>query len=148
MSSTTQQPADHLYETSSCRTYKATPSPSTSHAATNSRGKHPGAERPPQTGLLSQPTCTESGQREVRKLPREVEDRLHIETTATLTPPVGQFVINVVLQLAGIAAVIVFGIITIQALKAARQAIFEARVANQLAIIQICTEVRFWSLMH
>ncbi len=64
-------------------------------------------------------------------------------TTATLTPPLGQFVINLLLQLAGIVAAIAFGIFAVESLNVAKQANIEARIANQVAILGICTQVRF-----
>jgi len=51
-------------------------------------------------------------------------------TTATLTPPLGQFIINLLLQLAGIAAAVAFGIFAVESLNVAKQANIEARVAN------------------
>lgn len=68
--------------------------------------------------------------------------------TATLTPPLGQFVINLLLQLAGIVAAIAFGIFAVESLNVAKQANIEARIANQVAMLGICTQVRYWSSLH
>jgi hypothetical protein len=68
--------------------------------------------------------------------------------TATLTPPLGQFVINLLLQLAGIVAAVAFGIFAVESLNVAKQANIEARTANQVAMLGICTQVRFWPPIH
>jgi len=65
-----------------------------------------------------------------------------------LSPPLGQFVINLLLQLAGIVAAIAFGIFAVESLDVAKQATIEARVANQLAMLTICTQVRSWPSIH
>lgn len=61
-------------------------------------------------------------------------------TTATLTPPLGQFVVNLLLQLAGIVAAIAFGIFAVESLNVAKQANIEAKVANQVAMVALCTQ--------
>lgn len=69
-------------------------------------------------------------------------------TTATLTPPLGQFIVNLLLQLAGIVAAVAFGIFAVESLNVAKQANMEARVANQVAMFAICTQVRPWASTH
>lgn len=75
-------------------------------------------------------------------------------TKATLSPPLGQFFINMILQLAAIAAAIAFGVFAVKSIDIARtangyaktansyaaQALEEARVANQVALLAICSQ--------
>ena len=64
---------------------------------------------------------------------------------ATLSPPLGQFVINVILQIAGFAAAISFGVfavksvtVAIQSENLANAALEQALLANQVALINLC----------
>ncbi|KAL9637720.1 MAG: hypothetical protein Q9164_002023 [Protoblastenia rupestris] len=68
-----------------------------------------------------------------------------LPSRATLTPPIGQFIINSTLQTAALAAAIAFGIfavksvnIAISANETAARQLDEARVANQVAFFVLC----------
>lgn len=67
------------------------------------------------------------------------------QRVATLLPPAGQFLINTLLQAAGIAAVIAFGVYAVKSVTVgnsanqyADQAVRQAVTANQLAILAVC----------
>lgn len=71
----------------------------------------------------------------------------HPITNAILTPPPGEFFINLVLQVAGIVAAIAFGVFAVESVNVAKiantlakQAIEEGRVANQVAMLALCTQ--------
>lgn len=83
-----------------------------------------------------------NGSSERAQSPPTTAPGLYPMMTATLTPPLGQFVINLLLQLAGIVAAIAFDIFAVQSLNVAKQANIEARIANQIAMLGICTQVR------
>lgn len=82
------------------------------------------------------------------------ENRLLNETRATLTPPLGQFFINMILQIAAFAAAIAFGVFAVKSIDIARtankysasansyaaQALEEAHVANQIAMLAVCSQ--------
>lgn len=55
-----------------------------------------------------------------------------------LSPPVGQFVINTLLQIAGFVAAIAFGIYAVQSVKVGKDANQWADIANQLALLDLC----------
>lgn len=62
-----------------------------------------------------------------------------------LRPPIAQFIINFVLQIAGFAAAIAFGIFAVKSVREsivandyANQALDTARAANQLALLTLC----------
>lgn len=64
---------------------------------------------------------------------------------ATLSPPVGQFIINTILQMAGFAAAIAFGVFAVRSVNVghdanrfAAQALDEAVIANKLAMLALC----------
>ena len=64
---------------------------------------------------------------------------------ATLSPPLGQFVINTILQTAAFVAAIAFGVFAIKSVHIANtandyaaKALEEARIANQVAMLAIC----------
>ncbi|KAL9621792.1 MAG: hypothetical protein Q9160_003765 [Pyrenula sp. 1 TL-2023] len=64
---------------------------------------------------------------------------------ATLSPPVGQFIINTILQMAGFAAAIAFGVFAVKSVSVghdanrfAAQALDEAVIANKLAMLAVC----------
>jgi hypothetical protein len=68
---------------------------------------------------------------------------------ATLSPPVGQFVINSLLQVAGFIAAIAFGVYAVKSVdvghsanESAGQAVQQAVIANQLAILAVCGSFR------
>ncbi|KAL8822666.1 MAG: hypothetical protein Q9191_006598 [Dirinaria sp. TL-2023a] len=71
----------------------------------------------------------------------------HPITNAILSPPPGEFFINLILQVIGIVAAIAFGVFAVQSLNVAktantltRQALEEARIANQAAMLSLCTQ--------
>ena len=84
----------------------------------------------------------------------EKKNGLLKKTTATLTPPLGQFFINMILQIAAFAAAIAFGVFAVKSIDIARtaneysasansyaaQALEEARVANQVAMLAVCSQ--------
>lgn len=66
---------------------------------------------------------------------------------ATLSPPLGQFFINMILQLAAFAAAIAFGVFAVKSIDIARtantyadRALGEARIANQVAMLAVCSQ--------
>ena len=63
---------------------------------------------------------------------------LHGSAAVTLSSPIGQHVVNVVLQLAGIVAAISFGYFAVQSVQIANRANAEAHLANQIAIYALC----------
>ncbi|MCJ1301654.1 hypothetical protein MMC08_004455 [Hypocenomyce scalaris] len=67
-----------------------------------------------------------------------------IKATATLSPPLGQFFLNTILQIAAFVAAIAFGVFAVKSVKIANaanayaaRALEEARVANQVAMLSI-----------
>ena len=63
----------------------------------------------------------------------------------TLTPPLGEFIISSVLQLLALCIAIAFGIFAVKSVTVATQAnsyaiqaLAEARLANQIALLAIC----------
>ena len=74
--------------------------------------------------------------------------------TATLTPPLGQFFINMILQIAAFVAAIAFGVFAVKSIDIARtaneysarangyaaEALEEARLANQVAMLAVCSQ--------
>ena len=63
---------------------------------------------------------------------------LHGSAAVTLSSPIGQHVVNVILQLAGIVAAISFGYFAVQSVQIANRANAEAHLANQIAIYALC----------
>lgn len=61
-------------------------------------------------------------------------------TVTRLAPPVGQFVINTLLQFAGFVAAIAFGIYAVQSVTVSRDANQAADVANPLALLGLCLQ--------
>ena len=68
-----------------------------------------------------------------------------LPSTATLTPPIGQFIVNSTIQIATLAAAVAFGIFAVKSLNVAIGAnetaacqLDEARVANQVAFFVLC----------
>lgn len=64
---------------------------------------------------------------------------------ATLSPPLGQFIINTFLQIAGFAAAIAFGVFAVKSVTVgnnantfAAKALDEAVIANKLAMLAVC----------
>lgn len=55
-----------------------------------------------------------------------------------LSSPIGQYIVNVVLQMAAIVAAVAFGYYAVQSVQVANRAYNEAHLANQLAIYAIC----------
>lgn len=85
---------------------------------------------------------------------RESLNRTSKKSIATLSPPLGQFFINTILQIAAFAAAIAFGVFAIISIDIARaaneysaransyaaRALEEARVANQVAMLAVCSQ--------
>ena len=75
--------------------------------------------------------------------PYQRQNNLNADTV--LSPPIGQFVTNTLLQAAAFAAAIAFGVFAIKSVNRAdtansyaAQALEEARIANQIAMIILC----------
>ena len=62
----------------------------------------------------------------------------HNSTIVKLSSPIGQHIVNVILQLAAIVAAIAFGYFAVESVHVAEQANAEAHLANQIAIYAIC----------
>lgn len=62
----------------------------------------------------------------------------HNSTIVKLSSPIGQHVVNVILQLAAIVAAIAFGYFAVESVQVANRANAEAHLANQIAIYAIC----------
>jgi hypothetical protein len=67
------------------------------------------------------------------------------QQVTTLSPPIGQFVINTILQIAAIGAAIAFGVYAVRSVTVgsdansyAAKAVEQAVTANQLAILALC----------
>ena len=58
-----------------------------------------------------------------------------------LSSPIGQHIVNVILQLAAIVAAIAFGYFAVESVQVANQANSEAHLANQIAIYAICNSI-------
>jgi hypothetical protein len=74
-----------------------------------------------------------------------LNDRIPFPTVAKLSPPIGQFVINTILQMAAFAAAIAFGVYAVKSVTVANDAnhyaamaVQQALTANQLAILAVC----------
>ena len=63
---------------------------------------------------------------------------LHDSPIVKLSSPIGQHIVNVILQLAAIVAAIAFGYFAVESVQVGNQANAEARLANQIAIYAIC----------
>ena len=85
------------------------------------------AARMPSTGKARTAMTTDS----LHGLPRN-------STILKLSSPIGQHVVNVILQLAAIVAAIAFGYFAVESVQVANQANAEAHLANQIAIYAIC----------
>lgn len=83
--------------------------------------------------------------------PGEKLNRLSRYKTATLYPPLGQFFLNMILQIAAFASAIAFGVKSIDTAKTANEysaransfaarALEEARVANQVSMLAVCLQ--------
>ena len=77
--------------------------------------------------------------------PHQLLNPPYTVTKTVLSPPIGQFVINTLLQAAAFAAAIAFGVFAIKSVNKAdtanyyaAQALEEARIANQIAMILLC----------
>lgn len=55
-----------------------------------------------------------------------------------LANPIGQYIINVMLQMFAIAAAVVFGYFAVQSVRISDRAYKEAYLANQIAIYAVC----------
>jgi hypothetical protein len=74
--------------------------------------------------------------------------RLPLQQVTTLSPPIGQFYINLLLQAAAFAAAIAFGVYAVKSVTVgheantyAQQATQQASVANQLAMLALCLSI-------
>ena len=94
---------------------------------------------PPKHELCERRSVLPDVTKELPLLPN-VTKGLPLRTTATLTPPLGQFIVNSFLQLAGIVAAISFGVCAVESLSVAKQANIEAKIANQVSMLAICTQ--------
>ena len=56
----------------------------------------------------------------------------------TLSSPIEQHIVNIVLQMAAIVAAVAFGYYAVQSVQVANRANDEARLANQIAIYALC----------
>ena len=69
-------------------------------------------------------------------------DRLHglphNSPIVRLSSPIGQHIVNVILQLTAIVAAIAFGYFAVESVQVANRANAEAHLANQIAIYAIC----------
>ena len=79
----------------------------------------------------------------VEKVPEESQSHVarqlhHSSAVVTLSSPIGQHIVNVILQLAAIVAAIAFGYFAVQSVQIANRANEEARLANQIAIYAVC----------
>lgn len=101
---------------------------------------------PKKSGSSSNPTAPEKEGEQLNRLLKR--------KTATLSPPLGQFFINMLLQIAAFAAAIAFGVFAVKSIDIARtankysasannyaaRALEEARVANQVAMLAVCSQ--------
>jgi hypothetical protein len=69
-----------------------------------------------------------------------------LKHVAVLSPPIGQFIINIIIQALGLGAAIAFGVYAVKSVTAANdankyasEAILQAVMANKLAILAVCT---------
>lgn len=109
---------------------------------------------PDTTNPVPPKICESSSSHTAPKIEGENLNRLLKQTTATLSPPLGQFFINMILQIAAFAAAIAFGVFAVKSINIARtaneysasansyaaRALEEARVANQVAMLAICSQ--------
>lgn len=110
---------------------------------------------PPKKSGSSSKSHSAHGKKEEEKTNGFLEKTTALKrVTATLTPPLGQFFINMVLQIAAFVAAIAFGVFAIKSIDIARtankysamansyaaQALEEARLANQVAMLAVCSQ--------
>ena len=57
---------------------------------------------------------------------------------ATLTPPLGQFIISTVLSVAGLVAAVAFGVFAILSVRLSQDANAQTFAQNQLALLGLC----------
>lgn len=119
----------------------------TSESGASSPNENARARRRPHAESPSSQTTTKNESDAKGNLSPDIATGVASMTTATLTPPLGQFVINLLLQLADIVAAVAFGVFAVESLSVAKQANVEARVANQVAMLAICTQVRLQSFL-
>lgn len=100
----------------------------------------------PQSGRASSHNYGTSGNKPVlrKQLPKATPSPV-TEAGQVLKPPIGRFVINVALQVAGIIAAVAFGVFAIKAVTVgnqangyASQAMELAKMANQLTLLTLC----------
>ncbi|KAI9760410.1 MAG: hypothetical protein M4579_001706 [Chaenotheca gracillima] len=94
---------------------------------------------PREGGLRHRSTASTSPARYPRR-PRfeKIDSGVPTVRVATLSPPLGQFVINIMIQLAGFAAAIAFGIFAVRSVSLSNEAIQQANLSNQVALLSIC----------
>ena len=61
-----------------------------------------------------------------------------VAEVATLSPPIGQFVISTILNIAGIAAAVAFGVFAVRSVALAAEANTQSRISNQMALTSFC----------
>ena len=61
-----------------------------------------------------------------------------ITEVATLSPPIGQFVISTILNIAGITAAVAFGVFAIRSVALAVEANTQSKISNQMALTSFC----------
>ncbi|ORX96592.1 hypothetical protein BCR34DRAFT_607579 [Clohesyomyces aquaticus] len=106
-----------------------------------------------QSGRASSHSYATSGKKPVlRKNPPKATSSPPTEARQVLKPPIGRFVINIALQVAGIIAAVAFGVFAIKAVTVgnqanayasqangyASQAMELAKIANQLTLLTLC----------
>lgn len=107
--------------------------------------------RAPDTTNPTPPKKSGSASSRTAKNEKEKWNRLFREKIATLSPPLGQFFINMILQIAAFAAAIAFGVKSINIATTANEysasansyaarALEEARVSNQVAMLAVCLQ--------
>lgn len=103
---------------------------------------------PPKKNGSSSKKHSTPGKKEEEKMNGHLEKTTATKRmTATLTPPLGQFFINMILQIAAFVAAIAFGVFAIKSIDIARtansyaaEALEEARLANQVAMLAVCSQ--------
>ena len=68
------------------------------------------------------------------------EDRNHEAATevATLSPPIGQFVMSTILNIAGIVAAVAFGVFAVRSVALTAEANTQSKISNQMALTSFC----------
>ena len=61
-----------------------------------------------------------------------------VTEVATLSPPIGQFVISTILNVAGIAAAVAFGVFAVHSVTLVAEANTQSKISNQMALTSFC----------